>query len=228
MTNGVENRRPIKARSSAFANVLARKLADIGCTPDQISMASVGFAALAGAAFLLAPIVGPPLYLVAAISCPLRLLANLLDGMVAVEHGKASPVGPLFNEVPDRVADVLILASMGIGAGWVVDGGFVAALAPLLGWCAAVLALMTAYIRELGRALGNSADFCGPFAKQQRMWVVSGAAFLAAVLGGLAPIILFSALLLLTLGTAFTVLRRLQRLAAALRAQPSGTERRTS
>ena len=38
------------------------------------------------------------------------LLANLLDGLVAVEGGRRSPTGELFNEVPDRVSDVLVLA----------------------------------------------------------------------------------------------------------------------
>ena len=43
------------------------------------------------------------LFLVAAVCVQLRLLANLLDGMVAVGSGQASRIGELYNEVPDRV-----------------------------------------------------------------------------------------------------------------------------
>ena len=45
--------------------------------------------------------------LLAALCIQLRLVCNLLDGMVAVEHGKGSPSGPIWNELPDRFADVL-------------------------------------------------------------------------------------------------------------------------
>ena len=38
----------------------------------------------------------------AALGIQLRLLCNMLDGMVAVEHGRATPVGALYNDVPDR------------------------------------------------------------------------------------------------------------------------------
>ena len=47
----------------------------------------------------------------------LRLLCNLLDGMVAVEGGRSSPVGALYNEVPDRVADSLLLVALGYAVG---------------------------------------------------------------------------------------------------------------
>ena len=47
----------------------------------------------------------------------LSLLANLLDGMVAMGRGVASPVGELFNEVADRVSDTAILLGLGWAAG---------------------------------------------------------------------------------------------------------------
>ena len=43
-----------------------------------------------------------------------------------------------------------------------------------------VLAVLTAYIRELGRALGHPADFSGPGAKPQRMAILTLAALIAA------------------------------------------------
>jgi phosphatidylglycerophosphate synthase len=78
----------------------------------------------------------------------------MLDGMVAVEGGKKSLVGTLYNEIPDRVADSLFIVAAGYCADW-----------PSLGWCGALLAALTAYIRVLGGSLGLAQDFRGPMAK---------------------------------------------------------------
>ena len=102
----------------------------------------------------------------------MRLVCNLLDGMVAVEGGKGSPAGVIYNDAPDRVADVLILVGAGYsGAG---EPGVVKLFAMLpLGWCAASVALGTAYVRTLGAALTGAHDFRGPMAKQHRMAVLT-------------------------------------------------------
>ena len=49
----------------------------------------------------------------------LRLLCNLLDGMVAIEGGKSTPTGALFNEIPDRLADALFLVPLGYAGGYI-------------------------------------------------------------------------------------------------------------
>ncbi|MEM7692835.1 MAG: CDP-alcohol phosphatidyltransferase family protein [Pseudomonadota bacterium] len=217
MTDDVENRRPIAARNTGPAQRVARALAATGVSANGISVASVMFAALAAAAFLLAGPLGPMVLFVVPVAVALRLAANLFDGMVAVEHGKGTATGPLYNEVPDRIADVLVLAAMGSASG-ALGSGLVASLGPGLGWLAAVLALLTAYVRELGRALGQPADFSGPLAKQQRMWVAGGAALITAFEGawGGAGEVLFAGLVVLVVGTGVTVARRLKRLAGAL------------
>ena len=75
----------------------------------------------------------------------MRLLCNLFDGMVAVEGGHKTKSGEIYNELPERFADVFIL--VGAGNAWMrVEWG------PLLGWLCAVLALLTAYVRALGAA----------------------------------------------------------------------------
>lgn len=107
--------------------------------------------------------------LLAALACQLRLLCNLFDGMVAVEAGKKTGDGPAWNEFPDRVADVLILVGVGLAVG-----------SPALGWAAAVFAVSTAYVRELGKGIDNHVDFNGPMGKPQRMAVVTIAAVMTA------------------------------------------------
>src|SRR5712691_3014072 len=110
-------RRPLKTREKPWARALARILVRWRVRPNSISILSVLFAALAGAAFLLsrdaAPMARLALLITAAAGIQLRLLCNMLDGMVAVEGRMASKVGDLFNEFPDRVADVVILATAG-------------------------------------------------------------------------------------------------------------------
>ena len=71
--------------------------------------------------------------ILAAAFCQARLICNLLDGMVAVEGGKREPSGPFWNEFPDRVADILILAGAGLGLG-----------NPALGFAAAAFAMSAA------------------------------------------------------------------------------------
>lgn len=162
------NRRPIAARGTAGARWLTAVLLRTPVTPNQISVASVAFAAVGAAATLAGP-GDPALFLVAVAAMQLRLLCNLLDGMVAVEGGRHSPFGPLFNEFPDRVADSLLIVALGHAAG-----------APWLGWAGALAGALTAYVRAFGGALGQVQDFRGPMAKQHRMAAMSLGCLVAA------------------------------------------------
>ena len=139
----------------------------------------------------------------------MRLLCNLLDGLVAVEGGRKSPYGPLFNEAPDRIEDSLFLIAAGHAAGllW-------------LGLLAAVLACLTAYLRALGASFGLPQDFRGPMAKPHRMAALtlgSIAAFAEAAWRG-SFVALEAALWLIAAGAALTAVRRTWRIAAQLKA----------
>ena len=200
------SRRPLASRDTKWAARATRWLAAKGATPNGISQASMGFAALAGLAFAAlawAPGAWALWVLLGAMGCQMRLLCNLFDGMVAVEAGRAAPDGPLWNEWPDRVSDILILAGLGVGVGL-----------PVLGLAAACMAVLTAYTRELGATIGLAPDFSGPMAKPQRMALVTGAAVLTLIeplfmaLGTLLTL----ALWLIVLGAAVTSLRRAWRI----------------
>jgi phosphatidylglycerophosphate synthase len=140
---------------------IAARLAATAITPNQISVASIVFAA-GGAAALLWLTPAWAALLLCVLGTQLRLLCNLFDGLVAVEGGKASAVGALYNEYPDRIADTVLIVALGYAAGH-----------PWLGWLGALLAALTAYIRLSGGALGLPQSFRGPLAKQQRMAVLS-------------------------------------------------------
>jgi len=210
-TNGEGGRRPIASRNSTAASALARWLTATQVTPNQISHASMaaalGAALCLGAAGAAAETARVALLLGAAALIQLRLLCNLLDGMVAVEGGKASRDGAFWNEVPDRVSDTLILVGAGYGADHLA-----------LGWAAACFAVMTAYIRFVGVSLGLAADFGGPMAKQHRMAVLTAAA-VGACFGpgrGSGDVVIAGALWVVALGAGLTVFLRARRILRAL------------
>jgi phosphatidylglycerophosphate synthase len=150
------NRRPSASRDRRWATLAARWVSRTPVTPNQISIFGVGVSAIGTLA--IATWKAPASFLIGAIAIQLRLLCNMLDGMVAVEGRRASTDGPLYNEIPDRIEDTLFLVAYGCAARllW-------------LGFVAAILAMFTACIRVLGGSLRLPQDFRGPMAKQHRM-----------------------------------------------------------
>ena len=217
-TTETANRRPLKSRGAGWAKAIADVMAQAEVDPNLVSAMSIAFAGLGGALMLVAA--GQQfaplrsfLFLAAAGAIQLRLLCNLLDGMVAVEHGLGDSAGPIWNELPDRVADVIFLASAGYAAA--SAGMFFGAE---LGWICAMLALLTAYVRELGRGLSFPADFSGPMAKPHRMaalTVTCGASALEPLWGWRGESLMVG-LAVIGLGTAYTVYRRTHTLARRL------------
>ena len=200
-----EDRRPIFARDWRLVRYAARFIAGLGITPNQISVLSVACAGMACVALVKTRygwIEGFPL---AAMFILLRLLCNMFDGLVAVEHGKQSPSGGIFNELPDRISDILVI----MGAAWAIGWSEV-------GLWAALLAVMTAYIRTLSTYVGAPPDFSGPMAKQQRMFLLIAACLVSSAVPYLAAYFLLGALVLILVGSAWTCLRRAFRAIRAL------------
>jgi len=152
------------------------------------------------------------LFLAAAACIQLRLLCNMLDGMVAVEGGKRTVYGEIFNDMPDRFADVAIL----VGAGYSISNF---AWGHELGWLAAVLAVITAYVRLLGGSMGVAQYFLGPMAKPHRMALVTGACALSVFEDylGLHGQIVAIALVIMVVGMVVTCARRTMRIVADLK-----------
>jgi len=216
--SGIETRRPIRARNSGWVVRLAGVLCRMGVTPNAVSVSSVAFALLGAAALVVQsqtdPAVSAALLLVAIACIGLRSLANLIDGMIAVEGGRGTPAGPLYNEFPDRVSD----------AAFFIAAGYAAPTLPAcvaLGWSTALLAVTTAYVRALATSAGAPQDFTGPMAKPHRMALLAiGCAALAAEqfttgTSYAMPITLG----VIALGCVITIARRLRRAARALGAR---------
>jgi phosphatidylglycerophosphate synthase len=217
-TESVGDRRPIASRNWAISQASARWLAQKGASPNAISVAGMICGLLAGVSLAATSLNGALerfFWIIGAGLIQLRLLANMFDGMVAVESGKTSRLGELYNEVPDRISDSATL----IGLGYAAGGN------PLLGFAAALAAIFTAYIRAVGKVAGAAQEFCGPMAKQQRMFVVTPVALWNGVTpqscqpawgdSQLGPAT--AGLIVIVLGGLVTALRRLLRIAAQLK-----------
>jgi phosphatidylglycerophosphate synthase len=194
-------RRPITSRDAAPIRWLASQFARTSITPNQISAASIGVA-IFGSGLLLLYVSSITLILMA-VCMQLRLLCNVIDGLVAVEGNRQSPLGALFNEIPDRLCDIIFI----VAAGYAVD-------MPTLGWITALLAVLTAYLRALGGALNLPQDFSGPMAKPHRMFALTVGCLLAAfewwVTG--TTYLLGLALVVVAMGTAVTCYNRTRNL----------------
>lgn len=206
-------RRPLRSRGTAWAGGVSRGMLRMGFRPNGVSLIGIFFAGGAGAAIGFAAESGMPwmLWLLAAAGVQLRLLCNLMDGLLAVEGGLKSATGEMFNELPDRIEDAWILVPLGYAGGtdWSVA----------LGWSAACGAVGTAYIRAMGAGLTGSHDFRGPMAKPHRMAAVT---VLCLVMVGrdLAnqawPVLLWG-LAAINAGIAITCWRRIRNLATILK-----------
>lgn len=204
------DRRPLKSRSTGWAGMATRALLKTPITPNQISLIGIGFAALGAWAFVETRTGASWWWLVAALGIQLRLLSNMLDGMVAVEGGRGHPTGALYNELPDRVQDVLLLGAAGVAANNYE-----------LGLTAALLGVLCAYVRQVGGAIGLPQDFRGPMAKPHRMAALTLgciAAFAADLWGGWHAMIGWT-LLIIIAGTIITIIRRTMRMHALLSAK---------
>ncbi|NOQ34488.1 MAG: CDP-alcohol phosphatidyltransferase family protein [Methylococcaceae bacterium] len=206
--NNVDARRPLKTRNVELAKKIARYISKQNITPNQISLISIVFAALAGLCLLFLPYVNGSgrwlLPITAGVLVQCRLLCNLFDGMVAVEGGKHTKSGELFNDIPDRFADVLIIVSVGYSI-TVVSYGVE------LGWLAAILAIMTAYVRTLAASVKAPINFQGPMAKPHRMALITAACLLTAIESAFwwQSYSLLIALMLMILGCTLTLYNRI-------------------
>ena len=170
-------------------------LARRGISPDAVTLAAIPVGAVAGACILASPAI-PALLLAVPVLAAVRLVLNLLDGALARHTGRTHARGELFNEVGDRVTDLLFLVPVAFVPG--ADRTTV-----LLGALGAVLA---SFIGLSTRAAGGERLYRGILSKPGRMVLVS-AFSVAAFIVGPSAWALFGPLLLL--GTALTALERL-------------------
>lgn len=212
-----KNRRELATRQISFFQQFTKKLVQFGLTPNQVSVGSMLFALLGfglSTQFTGRDQFTQTLILIGmALSIQGRLLCNMIDGLMAVEGGQRTVTGEIFNDLPDRISDILLVMASGFilrhAYPWAWD----------LAWLSAILAILTAYIRILGVTLTGKQDFSGPLAKQHRMFILTlGLLLYAFEINFLETrYSLIFALVIIGIGSFFTCIRRLKRLVQNLK-----------
>ncbi len=196
-------RRPLKSRGTKWAKSFARFLAKRDISPNTISVFSIIFSILACISLYCSHESNIRNYLLVlgAISIQLRLICNLMDGMVAVEYKKGNHLGDIYNDLPDRFSDLFIIFGISLSIRnipYALD----------LGYIASIIAILTAYIRVLSASIGASHYFIGPMGKPHRMALLTIVLIFTAIFN-LSGTYLFYSLFILIIGGILTCSRRL-------------------
>ena len=168
-----------------------------GIAPNVISATAIFVSALGATAIAASPTTPALLYLVP-LAAAARLILNLMDGLVARRTGATTPSGEMWNELGDRVCDVLLIGSP----------AFVPAVGPALALAAVIASLMASYAGITARAAGGRRQYGGVMSKPGRMIVLSVAAPLSALLAE--PRILWLGTLVILAGACLTLAQRLR------------------
>lgn len=175
----------------AFQRLLrpgAAKLAEGGITANQVTLAAATLSILAGGLIALWPEAGWPLLLLPPVLF-LRMALNALDGMLARDHGQASRLGALLNELGDLVSDAALYLPLALVPGMPAGLLVVAVTLGLIAETAGVLAL----------TIGASRRYDGPLGKSDRAVAFGGVALLVGLgvpPGGWLDTVLWAAVLL--------------------------------
>jgi CDP-diacylglycerol--glycerol-3-phosphate 3-phosphatidyltransferase len=139
---------------------------------DFVTWLAVPVGAAGGIALAASEAVPWLLWLVPA-AAAIRLALNLLDGMIARATGSAHPLGELWNELADRLADVLFIGGLALHP----------AIDPRLPLLAVVGAVLASYVGITAKAAGGRRQYGGVMSKPGRMGtlaIVAPVAFLTS------------------------------------------------
>lgn len=147
----------LKPRFQRLLRPLVAALARAGVTANQVTVAAVALSAAGGAAIALAPAARWPLLALPAVLL-VRMGLNAIDGMLAREHGQASRLGAVLNEMGDVVADSLLYLPLalvpGVSPGWLL--------------AVVVVALWTEVAGLAALQVGSARRYDGPLGKSDR------------------------------------------------------------
>ncbi|HEX7971612.1 MAG TPA: CDP-alcohol phosphatidyltransferase family protein [Thiobacillus sp.] len=97
----------MKPRVQALLRPLANVLAGSGVTANRVTIAAVGLSVIGGGLIAWRPFEIWPLLLLPLVLL-LRMGLNVIDGMLAREHGQQSKLGTILNELSDVISDTAL------------------------------------------------------------------------------------------------------------------------
>lgn len=193
----------LKPKFQTLLRPLAGALARAGVSANGVTLAALGLSLAHGAWLALLPDSGWP-FLLLPVTLFLRMALNALDGMMAREHGMASPAGAVLNELGDAISDTALYLPFALVAG----------VNPALVVLVVILAIIGEMTGALGPLLGAPRRYDGPLGKSDRAVAFGLLAFLIGA--GLTPgswTTVYLALLLVL--SALTILNRARSIVAA-------------
>jgi CDP-diacylglycerol--glycerol-3-phosphate 3-phosphatidyltransferase len=193
----------LKPQFQVLLRPVAAALAARGLKANDVTLGALLLSAAQGAWIALDPGSRWPL-LVLPLTLFLRMAMNAIDGLMAKEHGQATPSGAVLSEVSDVIADAVLYLPFALIAGL---------NAPLV-----VLVVVAGVVAEmtgaLGPMVGAKRNYAGPLGKSDRALAFGLLAVLAGI--GIAPglwsTLYLAAMLLLS---ALTILNRARLIVAA-------------
>ncbi|HEV7463407.1 MAG TPA: CDP-alcohol phosphatidyltransferase family protein [Methyloceanibacter sp.] len=191
----------LKPRFQALLRPLSDALVRAGLSANEVTLGALLLSATHGTWLALMPGSAWPLLL--PVTLFLRMAFNAVDGMMAKEHGLASPAGAVLNELSDVIADAALYLPF--------------ALIPGLNGMLVVLVVVAGIIAEMAGALGPlimaPRRYDGPLGKSDRAFAFGLLAVLigAGLVPGLWSSLYLGAMLLLS---ALTVINRSRRIIA--------------
>jgi len=148
----------LKPRFQGMLRPCVAWLARVGVTANQVTIATGLASVLLGAALA----VEHRGWLLLPLFLMLRMALNAADGMLAREHGQASKLGAVLNELIDVISDAALTLPFATLAGWnsllIAGAIFFAALTEMAGL--------------VGLLIGSTRRYDGPFGKSDRALVV--------------------------------------------------------
>jgi CDP-diacylglycerol---glycerol-3-phosphate 3-phosphatidyltransferase len=194
----------LKPQFQQLLRPAATALVARGFTANQVTLAAVGLSLAGGLLLTLWPGRVLPLLLVPVVLFA-RMALNALDGLMAREHGQASRLGALLNELGDVASDVVLYMPLALLPGLCAVMGVAA---PAFGIAAEVVGLAAL-------SIGAPRGYQGPMGKSDRAVAFSLLAVLAAL--GVDGFWLNMLVLAIVLLGMWTIIKRIR---AALDAAP--------
>jgi CDP-diacylglycerol--glycerol-3-phosphate 3-phosphatidyltransferase len=152
----------LRPRVDAFARA--------GVTANPVTIAAVVLAIAVGLAVIFVP--DRRVLLLLPLTLFIRMALNAIDGMLAREHGQASKLGAILNELGDVVADTAMFLPLALRSEFPAI--------PVVIWV--MLAIVVEMTGVIGVQIGASRRYDGPFGKSDRAFAI-GAIGLALGLG---------------------------------------------
>lgn len=150
----------LKPKFQNLLRPLVRLLAGIGVTANMITCTAL-LGSIAYGVWIYQPFAdhgpNPYPYLLLGLFLFIRMALNAIDGMLAREHGQQSLLGAYLNELGDVISDAALYLP------------FLDLLEPGLGWVLMIgLCCLTEFVGILGKTIGGSRRYDGPFGKSDR------------------------------------------------------------